>query len=283
MKTEVAIFELPSLLGIPQHVEYEPPPREWCTSEGCPHEGVLTAEGCRRGVCIRYRAWVFSWDGERWSAKERWRRRRVGEESGGCLRQQVADALWEVAERGHSVEVDGECGVVVNGVYIGRVSCRSVGECVEEVLRGYERARETSPKPRRDPAEEEYEELLQKYPLLRWWSKSLVIDALRRGGPHRWGLRNLLSQLSQVDEKVWALLGRFDLDLRCTVEVYTDGEATCVRFYVGYCELRLYCFKPGEGWRAASGTPRFIRLKPTEDGRIVEVYEIENREFVRVV
>jgi hypothetical protein len=56
-----------------------------------------------------------------------------------------------------------------------------------------------------------------------------------------------------------------------------------VRFYVGYCELRLYCFKPGEGWRAASGTPRFIRLKPTEDGRIAEVYEIENKEFVRVV
>jgi hypothetical protein len=81
MKTEVSILELPQLLGIPQHVEYVPPPREWCTPEGCPHEGVLTAEGCRRGVCIKYRVWVFSWDGERWAAKERRRGRRRGEET----------------------------------------------------------------------------------------------------------------------------------------------------------------------------------------------------------
>lgn len=282
MKTEVAIFELPSLLGIPQHVEYEPPPREWCTSEGCPHEGVLTAVGCRRGICIRYRVWVFSWDGERWVAKERWRRRRDGgEESGGCLRQQVADALWEVAERGHSVEVDGKCGVAVDGVYIGRVSCRSVGECVERILHAYERAREAPPKPQRDPAEEEYEELLQKYPQLRWWNSKAVIDALRRGGPHRWGLRNLLSRLSGVDERVWALLAHFDLDFRCAVEVYASGEELCVKFHVGYCEPLLYCYASGRGWRRVSDTPRFIRLKPLDDG-LVEIYAIENKEYMRV-
>jgi hypothetical protein len=281
VKAETAVFELPQKLGIPQYVEYEPPPREWCTSEGCPHEGVLTAVGCRRGICIRYRVWVFSWDGRRWVAKERWRRRRRLEEAGGCLRQQVADALWELSGK-YDVEVDGECNVAVNGVYIGRVSCRTVAECVEEILRGYERAREAPP--RRDPIEEEYEELLQRYPQLRWWSRSIVIDALRRGGPHRWGLHSLLSRLSHVDEKVWALLGRFDdIDLRCTVEVYI-GETMCVRFHIGNCEQRLYCFKPGEGWRdASSATPRFIRLKPTGDGRIVEVYEIEGREFVRIV
>jgi len=36
-----------------QYIDYEPPPREWCTEDGCLYEGVLTAEGCRRGVCMR--------------------------------------------------------------------------------------------------------------------------------------------------------------------------------------------------------------------------------------
>ena len=97
IRTTASVFELPQKLGILQYVEYEPPPREWCTSEGCLYEGVLTAEGCRRGVCIKYRVWVYSKDKRRWEAKERWRRR--DEEVGGCLRQQVADALWELAEK----------------------------------------------------------------------------------------------------------------------------------------------------------------------------------------
>jgi hypothetical protein len=108
-------------------VEYKPLPREWCTSDGCLYEGVLTAEGCRKGVCVRYRVWVYSRDKRRWEAKERWRRR--GEEAGGCTKQQVADALWELAGRfevgvwyeyrrvGVWVDqYDVFCGVVVNGV-----------------------------------------------------------------------------------------------------------------------------------------------------------------------
>jgi len=279
MKAEVDIFELPTLLGIPQYVEYEPTPREWCTAEGCPHEGVATAEGCHRGVCIRYRVWVFSWDGEKWTAKERWRRRRGGE-AGGCLSQQVADALWEAAERGHGVEVDSECGITIDGVYIGRVSCRSVAECVEEILRAYKRAREAPPKPRLSPEEEEYEELMRRHPQLRWWNKATVIEMLRRSDA-RWALQNLLSRLASVDERVWALLGRFDLDLRCAVEVYARGEEICVRFYVGYCEPRLYCYGPG-GWRPVDETPKFVRYKPLEGNKLVEVYRIGDKEFVRV-
>jgi hypothetical protein len=91
IKTTAAVFELPQRLGILQYVEYEPPPREWCTNDGCLYEGVLTAEGCKRGVCIKYRVFVWSKDRRRWEAKERWRRR--SEKAGGCLRQQVADAL----------------------------------------------------------------------------------------------------------------------------------------------------------------------------------------------
>jgi hypothetical protein len=34
IKTVAAVFELPQKLGILQYVEYEPPPKEWCTSKG---------------------------------------------------------------------------------------------------------------------------------------------------------------------------------------------------------------------------------------------------------
>ncbi len=277
MRTEVVLFELPRLLGIPQHVEYEPPPREWCTPQGCPHEGVLTAEGCRRGVCIRYRAWVFSWDGRRWVARERWRGRR-GEDAGGCLRQQVADALWELAERGYGVEVDGECGVVINGVRVGHISCRSVNECVESILRAYEYAKT---EPRRDPAEEEYEELLQRYPQLRYWRRDVVIDAIKRG--YSWALQNLLSRLASVDEKVWAFLGRFDIDFRYAVEVYARQEELCVRFYAVSHRYSMYCYRRGGGWRPVDEMPKFVRHQSLENGGLAEVYLIGGKEFVRVV
>ncbi len=91
IKTTAAVFELPQRLGILQYVEYEPP-RGWCTDR-CLYEGVLTAEGCRKGLCVRYRG-VHSRDRRRWRVRERWRR---SEDAGGCIRQQVADALWELA------------------------------------------------------------------------------------------------------------------------------------------------------------------------------------------
>jgi hypothetical protein len=122
--------------------------------------------------------WVHSKDRRRWEAKERWRRRR-DEEAGGCIRQQVVDALWELSGQ-YDVDVwyehkrvgawvnqyDVFCGgVVVNGVRLGQPHCRTAEECVEEVLRDYkrevERLREPPPPPPPDPAEG----------LLREWSE----------------------------------------------------------------------------------------------------------------
>ena len=192
VKTVASVFELPKKLGVLQYVEYEPPPKEWCTSEGCLYEGVLSAEGCKRGICVRYRVWVHSKDGSRWEAKERWRRRRSNEDVGGCIRQQVADALWELAGRfevGLWYECGGPawypeciCGVVVNGVKLNRPYCRTVEECVDEILRDYRREVEgmrEPPKPavviRTDPVEE----LLKEWPELQafgvdWVRKWLV-------------------------------------------------------------------------------------------------------------
>ncbi len=38
IRTTAAVFELPQKLGILQNIEYEPPPREWCT-DGCLYKG----------------------------------------------------------------------------------------------------------------------------------------------------------------------------------------------------------------------------------------------------
>ena len=181
IKTVAAVFELPQKLGVLQYVEYEPPPREWCAGDGCLYEGLLTAEGCRKGVCVKYRVWVHSRDRRRWEAKERWRRRR-DEEAGGCIRQQVADALWELAGRFEvglwyeyvrvgvgANQYDVFCGVVVNGARLDQPHCRAVEECVEEILRGYrrevERLREP-PEPALVIKTDPMEELLQEWPEL---------------------------------------------------------------------------------------------------------------------
>jgi len=173
IKTTAAVFELPQRLGIIQYVECEPPPREWCAGDGCLYEGILTAEGYRRGVCVRYKVWVHSKDRRRWEAKEKWRRRR-DEDAGGCIKQHVADALWELAGRfdvgvwykyvrvGVWVnQYDVFCGVVVNGVRLYQPQCRSAEECARQILEDYKRELERMREPpeqalavRSDPAEE---------------------------------------------------------------------------------------------------------------------------------
>ncbi len=170
------VFELPQKLGILQYVEYEPPPKEWCTSDGCLYEGVLTAEGCRRGLCVKYRVWVFSRDRRRWEAGERWRRRR-DEDAGGCIRQQVADALWELSERGgvwyrrveekvsmFRYEVHIYCGPVVNGVELDQPHCRTAEECARQILEEYKRELERLSTP---PPPDPVEELLREWPELQ--------------------------------------------------------------------------------------------------------------------
>jgi hypothetical protein len=159
-------------------VEYEPPPREWCAGDGCLYEGLLTAEGCRRGVCVKYRVWVWSKDKRKWEVKERWRRRR-DEEVGGCLRQQVADALWELSGKydvgvwyervrvGAGVnQYDVFCGVVVNGVKLYQPQCRTVEDCVRQILEDYKREMEKRSEPPPPPPPDPAEELLKEWPEL---------------------------------------------------------------------------------------------------------------------
>jgi len=274
VKVKATVFELPQKLGILQYVEYKP---EHCDS--CLHTGLLTAFGCKKGVCVKYRAWVFSRDGRRWEAKERWRKRR-DEEEGGCLRQQIADALWMLTERGFEVGFNNECDAVINGVAIPKPSCRSADECVKQMLEVYKKRLESPPPPPRNPEEEEYQHLIQQYAWLNWWNRNTVLDALKRC---KQSLLDVLQRLNkpEIPYFVAAFVGRFELDFRCVVEVFSNGHNYCVSFCIKDAQPTTYCYERGKGWRHMQ-QPKFLRLKPLEDGRLVEIYTTEGKELIRI-
>jgi hypothetical protein len=281
IKAVASVFELPQKLGILQYVEYEPPPREWCTSDGCLYEGVLTAEGCRKGVCVRYRVWVFSRDRRRWEAKEKWRRRR-DEEAGGCIKQQVADALWELSGRfevglwyeyvrvGVGInQYDVFCGVVVDGVRLDQPHCRSAEECVEEILRDYRRELERLREPpepalviKIDPAGE----LLREWPELQ----AFGVDWVRK-----WlDLRERLVEIAKVMHRFpWMVdvIKQRPMSILHphTVEVYVarDGSDVCLSLAAS----KAYCAQDG-AVREAKLELAFSRF---------EVYEEKTREVYR--
>jgi hypothetical protein len=259
-------------------VEYEPPPREWCTNDGCLYEGALTAEGCRRGICLRYRVWVFSRDRRTWEAKERWRRR--DEEAGGCIRQQVADALWELAEKydvgvwyervrvGAGVNLyDVFCGVVVNGVKLYQPHCRSVEDCVRQILEDYKRELEKMKEPPPPPPPDPAEELLRKYPEL----SAFGVEWVRAWAPHS---RERPEEIAKVMRRYpWMaeVVRRRPVSNPhpYMVEVYVarDGSEVCLTLN----QLKTFC--------ARNGVVKEVRLE-LEFSRY-ETYEDKIREVHR--
>ncbi len=299
IRTVAAVFELSQKLGILQYVEYEPPPREWCTNDGCLYEGLLTAEGCRRGVCVRYRVWVHSRDRRTWGAKERWRRRR-DEEAGGCIRQQVADALWELAEKydvgvwyeyvrvGVGVnQYDVFCGVVVNGVRLDQPYCRAVEECVEEMLREYKRELERLREPpepalviKIDPAEE----LLKEWPELQAFGVEWVrkwLDLRERLMEIAKVMRRFPWMADVVRQRPVSILHPYMIE----VYVAKDGSEACISL------------TPPKAYCAQNGAVKETRLElefsryETYEGKIKEVYRPKGllafaaaaKEYVRVL
>jgi hypothetical protein len=281
IKTTAVVFELPQKLGILQYVEYEPPPREWCTSDGCLYEGLLTAEGCRRGVCIKYRVWVFSRDKRRWEVKERWRRRR-DEDVGGCIRQQVADALWELSGRfevgvwyeyvrvGAGVnQYDVFCGVVVNGVKLYQPHCRAVEDCVRQIIEDYKKEVEKMNEPpqpalviKTDPVEE----LLREWPELQAFGVEWV---------RKWlDLKDRLIEIAKVMHRypwmVEVVRQRPASNLHpYMVEVYVavDGSEACISL----TSSKAFCTQ--------NGAVREVKLEL--EFKRYEVYEDKMREVYR--
>jgi hypothetical protein len=298
IKTVAVVFELPQRLGVLQYVEYEPPPREWCVN-GCLYEGVLTAEGCRRGVCVRYRAWVHSKDRRKWEAKERWRRRR-DEDVGGCIRQQVADALWEVSERfevglwyeyvrvaAGVNQYDVFCGPVVNGVKLYQPHCRSVEDCVKQIIEDYkrevERLREP-PEPALIVKIDPVEELLREWPELQAFGVDWVkkwLDLRERLVEIAKVMRRFPWMVEVVKQRPMSILHPY------AVEVYVarDGSDVCLSL----TSSKAFC--------ARDGAVREVRLElefkryETYEEKIREVYRLKGllafttaaREYVRIL
>jgi hypothetical protein len=300
IRTTAAVFELPQKLGILQYVEYEPPPREWCTNDGCLYEGMLTAEGCRKGVCVRYRVWVHSRDRRTWGAKEK-RRRRRDEEAGGCIKQQVADALWELTERGVDVGVwyeyvrvgtwsrqfDVFCGVVVNGVKLDQPCCRVVEECVEEMLRDYgrevERLREP-PEPALVIKIDPVEELLKEYPELQAFGVEWVkkwLDLRERLIEIAKILHRFPWMVEVIRQRPMSILHLY------TVEVYVtrDGSEACLSLN----PPKAFCARDGVA-KETKLELEFSRYETYEE-KIREVYRPKGllafttaaREYVRLL
>jgi len=277
IRVAASVFELPQKLGVLQYVEYEPPPKEWCTNDGCLYEGMLTAEGCRKGVCVRYHVWVYSRDRRRWEAKERWRR---SEEVGGCIKQQVVDALWELAEKydvgvwyeyvrvGVGVnQYDVFCGVVVDGVRLYQPHCRAVEDCVEEILRDYNREVEKMKEPPPPPPPDPVEELLKEWPELG----AFGVEWVRAWAPHA---KEELVEIAKV-------MRRFPWMVEVVrqrpvsnphpylVEVYVarDGSEVCLMLN----QLKTFC--------ARDGAVKEVRMEL--EFRRYEVYEEKMREVYR--
>jgi hypothetical protein len=230
---------------------------------------------------VRYRVWVHSRNRRRWEAKEKWRRRR-DEEAGGCIRQQVADALWELAGRfevglwyeyvrvGVGVnQYDVFCGVVVNGVRLDQPHCRTAEECVEEMLRDYGREVERLKEPpepvlviRSNPVEE----LLREWPELGAFGTEWVrkwLDLRERLVEIAKVLRRFPWMVDVVRQRPMSILHPY------AVEAYVtrDGSEACLSL------------NPPKAFCAQNGAVKETKLELTFSR--YETYEDRTREVYR--
>ena len=227
-----SVFELPRKLGVLQHVEYGS--MQECTTKGCFYVGTLTAEGCRRGLCIKYRVRVHSKDRRKWEVKEWWER--WNEEIGGCLRQAAADALWELAEK-HVVEVWYEyrrhyeymtlenCGVIIDGIKLGRPYCRTVDDCVKQILEDYRRAVERMKRTPMNAQEDDAAKFLREHPELEVfgpeWVKEWLLYAKER--------MIQIAEILRNHQKAKAVIEKVGIkENPYIIEIYVAPDEECV-------------------------------------------------------
>ncbi len=291
----VTVFDLPQRLGILQYVEYEPQQREWCASDWCPYEGLLTAEGCKKGICVKYRVVVQTENMRYWVVAKK---KKKDEEGDGCIKQQVADALWELAERGMDVgvwyrrveekvgilryEVRVYCGPVVNGVELDQPPCRTTEECAKQILEDYKNeVKRRSEPPPPDPAEE----LLKEWPELavfgREWIERFAV------------FRDRLAEIAKI-------LRRFPWMIEVIGTMNEKPSPYGIFVFVAKDGSDAYLsFDRQKAYKAQNGVVKEVRLElerersryEERDGKMVEVYRPKGllafattaKEYVRVL
>jgi hypothetical protein len=240
--------------------------------------------------------WVHSRDRRRWEIGERWRRRR-DEDVGGCIRQQVADALWVLSGKydmgvwyeyrrvGMWVnQYDVFCGVVVNGVRLGQPHCRTAEECARQILEDYKRELERLREPPQPPPPGPAEKLLREWPELEAfgmeWVKKWVI------------LRDRLVEIASILRKYpWMaeVIRQRPMSILhpYMIEVYVarDGSEACLSL------------NPPKAFCAQNGAVKEVRLElefsryVTHEDKMREVYRPKGllaytttaREYVRLL
>jgi hypothetical protein len=239
--------------------------------------------------------WVHSRARRRWEARERWRRR--SEEVGGCIRQQLADALWELAEK-YDVGVwyeyrrvgvwvsqyDVFCGVVVNGVRLDQPHCRTAEECARQILEDYRREVERRKKPPPPPPPDPAEELLKEWPELQAFGVEWVkkwLDLRDRLVEIAKVMRRYPWMVDVVRQRPVGILHPY------MVEVYVarDGSEACISL------------NPPKAFCARNGAVKEVRLElafsryETYEDKIREVYRTKGllaytaaaREYVKLL
>jgi hypothetical protein len=168
-----------------------------------------------------------------------------------------------------SRQYDVFCGVVVNGVRLDQPHCRSVEECVEEILRDYKREVERMREPpepalvvRSDPVEE----LLKEWPELQAFGVEWVkkwLDLRERLVEIAKVLRRFPWMVDVVRQKPMNILHPY------TVEVYVarDGSEACLSL----TSSEAYC--------AQNGAVKEVKLEL--EFKRYETYEDKTREIYR--
>jgi hypothetical protein len=197
------------------------------------------------------------------------------------IKQQVADALWELSERGVDVgvwyrrveekvgirrETYVYCGPVVNGVELDQPHCRTAEECVEEMLRDYRREVERLKEPPKPPPPDPAEELLREWPEL----SAFGVDWVKK-----WlDLRDRLVEIAKVMRRFpWMVdvVRRRPMSILhpYTVEAYVtkDGSEACI------------LLTPPKAFCAQDGSVKEVRLEL--EFKRYEVYEDKMREVYR--
>ncbi len=153
----------------------------------------------------------------------------------------MADALWELSDRfdvgvwyrrvEEKVDIRREtyvfCGVEINGVELDQPQCRTVDECVRQILEDYRRELERLKEPPKPPPPDPAEEFLKEWPELRAFGTEWVrkwLDLRERLIEIARVMRRFPWMVEVVKQRPMSILHPY------MVEVYVarNGSETCL-------------------------------------------------------
>jgi hypothetical protein len=239
------------------------------------NEGELVAEGCTKGVCVKYRVAVVRKNG-RWEVKGP--RRREKKEGDRGPSGELYEALLVLSEGGREVGVRYAAGdrrrgceayeIEIDGTLLPVPECRSAGECLKALRQEFEEywervrlALDTEPRLPREV------ELARQYPeLVEVLGERLFFLYARDEWGERHVIRPLGEVLRQFPRLADVLRGCLDGErdsLGFVIVVREDGEEACVRCPRREVQVLRACARRGGG---VAGDPGIDWERPVSEG-----------------